>query len=233
VNKDLFGASDIQSLTNEINHLKVLAANTVIISSTSFITIITADHGDMNHLTDLFYGQARLEERNSAYEAITEQQKSIGAENKELRLQIESLSRINKEEKATLTDHIGSVRTSILSKLALGVMLFSSAKTNVALCGGACAVMRVRSDHSQQGEPARGAAARLCGPAEQAGQAEEAVPRPQGQTGYAHTTDKHDARHTTHRHHRTRIQGAHTTTHTSCGRVQRWWRAKCWRSRRS
>lgn len=74
VNKDLFGASDIQSLTNEINHLK-----------------------------------ARLEERNSAYEAITEQQKSIGAENKELRQQIESLSRINKEEKATLTDHIGSI----------------------------------------------------------------------------------------------------------------------------
>jgi hypothetical protein len=54
--------------------------------------------------------QARLEERNSAYEAISEQQKSIGAENKELRLQIESLSRINREEKATLTDHIGSVR---------------------------------------------------------------------------------------------------------------------------
>jgi len=44
-----------------------------------------------------------------AYEAIQQQQKSIGAENSELRRQIESLSRINKEDKTTLETHIGSV----------------------------------------------------------------------------------------------------------------------------
>ncbi len=53
--------------------------------------------------------QARLEERQSAYDAIIEQQKAVGAENQELRKQLEALSRINQQEKMTLENQIGSV----------------------------------------------------------------------------------------------------------------------------
>lgn len=118
VNRDLFGASDIQSLTTEVNHLR-----------------------------------ARLEERNMAYEAIAEQQKSIGAENKELRRQLEQLSRINKEEKITMETQIGSVRTYLTRSHRRYAHASSSA------CG---------ADNPQQGEPSRRTAARFRGAPEQA-----------------------------------------------------------------
>ncbi len=57
--------------------------------------------------------QARLEERQRAFNAITEQQNIVGAENQELRKQLEALSRINQQEKMTLEYQIGSVIPSV------------------------------------------------------------------------------------------------------------------------